>query len=193
MTKEIHDLISSNFKNEEEVFEGEFGGSSPIRKAIIEFTKKYGIDHYKLLCRELRVDFPNFKIDSYFHTQFQDRCISIYASKETGLYVEHYMIGISIFNYFMIFRQDYNKIEKSYDDPYYHPDLPFSSVFDDRTFLNEGESLFADEIFNATKQFYPELAWLPKDILTTTIRSLNIFSDRIQEDRIVYDLLFTSN
>ncbi|MFL9484784.1 hypothetical protein ACI6Q2_18515 [Chitinophagaceae bacterium LWZ2-11] len=192
MRQEILNIISIYF-DEKNVFELEFGGSKKIRQEIDRFIQQKGDWIDRFFYTELRAKFSDFKFDAYLHKLYGDRCISIYVTKETGLHVEHYMIGISIFGYFMVFRQDYNKIEKSKDDLDYHPDLPVRSIFEDRVFLNEGENPFADEVFSITKRFYPELMWLPKDILTTTIRSLNIFSNRIPEERIIYELLFISN
>ena len=174
--KIIEEYFEEDILNEENYI-----GSSKIRSTISEFTNRKFDWSDRTIFKDLLNEFGDFNFDNQTHFYNNDRCLQFYAEKEQNNYTISYKIGVSIFNFFSINQSNF---VKNKENRYEYEPLKY---------FDRGEEPFADKIFEIVRQYYPDIKWLPKKLLITPIKNLNIFSDKLRKDITVVDLIFTQN
>lgn len=155
--------------------------SEKISAAIDELTSSRINWIDRKMFADLQSKFSDFAFDNQTHLVLNHRCLRFYADCNDNDYTISYCISVSIFGYFSVYKQNYTTT----------PENKF--IIEPIMFIEYSADKNCDDIFEIVRKYYPDLIWLPNEVLLKPIYQLGVYSNSIRKDVLIVDLLFTQH
>ncbi len=172
--KIILDYFDVNVINEEL-----YPQSEKIRMLINKFTDCKLDWRDRGIFVDFRNTFPGYNV--FDHTFFykNDRCLRLIVEKSLGMNCQCFGVMVSIFGFFTVYSCDY---DQQADETFIiHP----------IEFIDKGSNPLCDTFYRIVLEYYPEVIWLPKEIIEMKVQDIGLPNLNYRPDISVGDVLFT--